>query len=301
MTTAREVIVDALEKIGVYAPGETVQDADANRALVVLNDMLSAWQEEYLAVYSLSQVVIPTVANVGAYTIGPGATIAKPRPPRIASGPGAASASQNVITLSTTQAAPLNYPILSFAGSGPAVGQSIVDLTNPSAIPMGATVQSISGNNVTMSVGAVGAGVQSGDSIVFGTPPQNVAVVSAVEWGNIISVNLSLGVPDVLYYDPRYPRGMLFLSPIPSAAGTVMLDAWQALLQFVNLDVPNIRFAVGGESAVKSGLAVVLRNYFNDAVVPVTVAAEAALAKANLQYTNITSRAMLRRGMQRPA
>ena len=85
MTTARDIILDAFEKIGVYAPGESIQDADANRALVVLNDMLNAWSEEYLTVYILSQVIIPTLANQIAYTIGTvaGANIIQPRPPEL--------------------------------------------------------------------------------------------------------------------------------------------------------------------------------------------------------------------------
>ena len=205
------------------------------------------------------------------------------------------------MTSAATTAAPLNYPIIGFGSvGGVAVGQSVMDTTNPNAIPMGATVQGINGNNVTLSVGATGTGVQIGDLIAFGTVPQSVNVVSPVEWANITSVNLSLGIPNALYYDPQYPFGVLNLSPIPTAPGQVMFDAWQPLLGFTNLTLPDVTFAAGAESAVKANLAVMMRNYFNDAAISPAVLGEAALTKASLQYTNIRSRAMLRRGVQSP-
>jgi hypothetical protein len=306
MTTAAGLVRDAFEKIGVYAPGETVNDADGQRALIVLNDMLSSWAQEYLFVYELVQTIIPTQVNQIAYPIGTtaGASINAPRPPRLQTGPGAATSQAQITTGVTSETAPLNYPILEFGGGVPglSIGNSIMDLTNPAAIPMGTTITALGATTVTMSVGAVGQGVQTGDTIAFGTAPQPVNVVSGIEWASIVSTNLASGTPTALYYDPQYPLGVLNVAPIPDAIGQVMFEAWERLNGFTNLTTPNVNFAAGGEMAVKSNLAVMLKSYFTEAQIPPAVVLEAVTTKDMLRYTNITSRAMLRRGTPaRPA
>lgn len=93
MTTANDIITDALEKLGSYAPGETTSAADAARGLVVLNSMINQWNDEYLSIYQLTTIEVDLVAEQAAYTIGLTGTpdLAQSRPVRIESGPGAAT------------------------------------------------------------------------------------------------------------------------------------------------------------------------------------------------------------------
>lgn len=90
MATARDLIQDALEWIGVYAPGETITDADAERCLSKLNDMVDQWSNQSLACYAYLQQSASLVPNVQSYTIGTGGTFNMPRPIRLLTGPGAA-------------------------------------------------------------------------------------------------------------------------------------------------------------------------------------------------------------------
>ncbi len=92
MTTGLDIVTDALEKLGVYAPGETLTDADAERGLTCLNDMLDSWSNESLSCYAILEQSTTLVVGQNAYTIGTsgGANINATRPLRIIEGPGAA-------------------------------------------------------------------------------------------------------------------------------------------------------------------------------------------------------------------
>lgn len=84
MTTAIAIIQSALEELGVYAPGDTLTHADAQRGLAVLNDILDSWSNQSLAMYAQLAQSFTLVANDTQYTIGPtGADIAGTRPLRI--------------------------------------------------------------------------------------------------------------------------------------------------------------------------------------------------------------------------
>lgn len=90
--TALSVITDALQLLRVYAPGEVLSDADAERGLTTLNDMLDDWSNQSLATYAILEQSAPLVPGQQSYTIGlsGGADFAMTRPLRILDGPGTA-------------------------------------------------------------------------------------------------------------------------------------------------------------------------------------------------------------------
>ncbi len=90
MATAQDIIQAALEELGVYAPGETMTNADASRGLWVLNAMLDSWSNESLFCYAIKETSFPLVVGQQQYTIGPGGQINATRPLRVIEGPGAA-------------------------------------------------------------------------------------------------------------------------------------------------------------------------------------------------------------------
>lgn len=99
MTVAQDIIQDALEMLGVYAPGEVISAADENRALTVFNDMLDNWSNLSLVTYARSEQSAVFTPGKYQYTIGPGGDINLPRPIRILDGAGCAyliDASQTV-------------------------------------------------------------------------------------------------------------------------------------------------------------------------------------------------------------
>ena len=91
MTTAREMIQDALEMLRIYAPGEDASAPDMARGWSVLNDMNDSWSNESLACFAWLTQTFTLIPNQYQYTVGgPGADIAGPRPLRVSDAPGAA-------------------------------------------------------------------------------------------------------------------------------------------------------------------------------------------------------------------
>lgn len=91
MTTARDLIQDALERIQVYVPSETATDADAARGFSVLNQMMDSWSNESLTCYEELEQNGAMVVGQSSYQIGAGAAdFNTTRPLRIKDGPGAA-------------------------------------------------------------------------------------------------------------------------------------------------------------------------------------------------------------------
>lgn len=225
MTSATDIIIDAYQRLGVYAPGETMSAADASTGLSVLNDMIDNWSAENLPIYTLSSISFTTSSAVGAYTIGLSGTINNARPSYIQGGPAAAS----------------------YTHSG-------------------------------------------------STTP--ISVVSAVEWRNIESTGTgtgSTGISNTMWYDPQYPLGVINVMPVPTSnSDTITFEGWVACNSLPNLSLEQV-YEAGADLALKTNLAIQLKPYFLDSQLPPELVALAWESKNALRYTNITSRAMMRR------
>jgi len=81
--TARATIQGALKLIGVLDPAETMQSADSDDGLFMLNNMVDAWNLERLSIFSLTE--LPVTFSGASATIGPLMTVNTPRPIRIES------------------------------------------------------------------------------------------------------------------------------------------------------------------------------------------------------------------------
>lgn len=92
MPTALDIITDAVIRIGVYAPGESITSADQAQCLSMLNDMVDGWSNDNLACYEITEQQGTLTPGQSAYTIGTsgGATFNLPRPLRLVTGFGAA-------------------------------------------------------------------------------------------------------------------------------------------------------------------------------------------------------------------
>lgn len=78
MTTARQLLTGALKSIGVLDPVEAISPEDAADGLDVLNDIIDAWNNDRLYIFTTSEVVA-SFAGISA-TIGPGMQVNTPRP-----------------------------------------------------------------------------------------------------------------------------------------------------------------------------------------------------------------------------
>ena len=72
MSTARDIIKDALRKIHVLGTGSSLDATEANDALSVLNDMLAMISAQGGFIYQETKETFNLVGNQGVYTIGTG-------------------------------------------------------------------------------------------------------------------------------------------------------------------------------------------------------------------------------------
>jgi hypothetical protein len=90
--TAQKMILRAYQMIGYYGANETMNAADAQLGLDILNKMLDSWSNESLACYAILEQSFQLQVGVDSYTIGlqPNAVIYQQRPIRVMEGSGAA-------------------------------------------------------------------------------------------------------------------------------------------------------------------------------------------------------------------
>lgn len=88
--TALDIIQDSLELLQVYAPGEVVSDADAQRMLSTLNSMLDVWSNLTLSCFRILEQSCVLIGGQQQYTVGPGGYVNGQRPIKILDGPGTA-------------------------------------------------------------------------------------------------------------------------------------------------------------------------------------------------------------------
>lgn len=79
MATALDIITRSLKDLGILDPIETAEAEMANDGLVFLNDLLEAWSNEGLTVYTETQNTL-TPTGAASYTVGSGGTFNTSRP-----------------------------------------------------------------------------------------------------------------------------------------------------------------------------------------------------------------------------
>lgn len=85
-TTALNLIEDALQELGLYGAGETVDANDSGLCLDALNNILDSWKLENLYAYTQNLTTFALAASTTSMTIGPGMQIDTARPVRIEPG-----------------------------------------------------------------------------------------------------------------------------------------------------------------------------------------------------------------------
>lgn len=90
--TALTILKDAFMQMKLYAPGQTLLDADAEYGLNLMNEMLDEWSNTAYACFANLEQALPLVPGKQQYTIGPTGSpdIVAPRPIAILTGQGAA-------------------------------------------------------------------------------------------------------------------------------------------------------------------------------------------------------------------
>jgi hypothetical protein len=209
-----DIIQDAFELLGVYGPGDTISDADAQRMRNVLNDMLDVWSNESLACFCLTTNSFPLVVNQSAYTIGPGGDINGPRPLRVIDAPGSAY---------------------------------LLDVND---------------NRYLMNV------------------------LDQMTWNMQTTAVANSNLPDLLFYDPQYPLGIINVWPTPNINYNCYFTSYTQLGDFAELST-SFSLPPGYKRAITTNLAVSAKAYFTGAQMDPDVKEEARETKGSVKRNNM--------------
>lgn len=221
-TTANDLIIGALRFINQYAPGESLDASDAQDALETLNDLLESWSTDEASVYASNENVFNYTSGQYQYTIG-------------------------------------NYDAGQFAGTVTSGSAVITSATVPSdmvaggdltgaGIPDGATIVSFNAgaNTVTMSdVGTSNPGAQQISYTIPGDFKMQrplritnaftriytqgsgldypIEIVDQKRYVDIGFKAIQAPWPIVLWYNPTYPLGTIFVYQNPSGSAELHL------------------------------------------------------------------------------
>ncbi len=264
MTTASDLITGALKFINVYAPGESLDSADANDALETLNDLLASWSTTPGAVFKSTENILQFTPGQYEYTVG-------------------------------------NYDAGEFAGTVTSGSPTITGVIVPTdmvangdlvgtGIPAGTTIVSFNAGagTVTMSQNATltpGVPLQISYTIPgdfkISRPLRvqqsftrittqasgldyTIAVIDQDKYNQIGYKGIAAPWPIVMYYNPTYPLGTLKFYQNPSQAGELhlftdnLLQSFESLTEEVVMPPGYVRWikrALGRELAPEYGAA----------------------------------------------
>lgn len=103
-------------------------------------------------------------------------------------------------------------------------------------------------------------------------------------YDGIVSKSDQAPFPDILFYDPAYPLGVLYVYPVPSQQLTLLLNSWQTLQSFSALTT-DLALPPGYRWLIEHNLAVHLEALFNIGV-PDSVVVEANKSMATMERVN---------------
>lgn len=217
VATARTIIQDSLELLGVYGPGDTIDDADASRGLSTLNDMIDVWSNESLATFDWLTQTFTLIPNQYQYTVGPASLspdIPGQRPLRVSNAPGSA------YLLDTN------------------LNRYLMD------------------------------------------------VQDQLSWNIKTTAVADSDLPNLLFYDPQFPLGVINIWPTPTTGYTCSFLSYSQLGDFATLDAP-FSMPPGYKRAITTNLCLSLKPYFTGSVLDPLIAAEAAFTKGAVKRTNM--------------
>lgn len=307
-TTARDLIQDAMEMLGVFSPGEENSAADADRMFFVLNALLDELAAENIFVNGMIALTVPLVVAKVKYTIGTsGADIIAPRPQTVAYGQNSAEVSSadrgtnyavNDTGIVNVSSANATYIITAVAAGGAVAGYSLTNngttyTTNAAAATVTGGPQPGKGTGFQLSITA-SSGPITASAFVGSVIGAAVQVVSMIEFQSLSAYTSTPGQPNSLWYKPSFPLGEIDIIPAPSAILNLTFNAWFRIVNFATLD-SGYTLAVGVLDALRENLAAAGKTYFRDAQIDPMILQSAAASRAFLRYQSINSRALMNR------
>lgn len=113
-----------------------------------------------------------------------------------------------------------------------------------------------------------------------------LTVIAEDKWnqiGNITQVNAN--IPQVLYYSPQFPWGILNFYPIPNVGFQAFWYSYLQFTAFQTLDI-DINLPPGYELAIKRNLTVELSIFYPNSAMSPMLQRSAEISKANVKRSN---------------
>lgn len=214
--TRDDIVAEAMELLGLLAPGETPKAQETQTCQRSLNMMLKAWQADGINLWTQTEATLLLTAGTASYTF-PGARAAK-----------------TVVSTTTTAAAlsgATTITVSSIAGISATntIGVELDDGTLHWTAVNGAP----SGSTVPLTTGLAGDAASGATVYVYASVigrPLRITTARRHNIGQdtpIIGLNRdeyfalpnksSTGIPTQYYYDPQQATGVLYLWPAPSS------------------------------------------------------------------------------------
>lgn len=104
------------------------------------------------------------------------------------------------------------------------------------------------------------------------------------QYSNTSSI-VNSNFPDVMFFDPQYPYGVINITPFPNLAYTMYWDSYLQLADFAGTGTP-MSFPPGYELAIVTNLSLLLAPYYPTAVVNPLLIKQAMDSLGNIKRTN---------------
>lgn len=111
-------------------------------------------------------------------------------------------------------------------------------------------------------------------------------VLDQMMWNIQTTAVANSDLPNLLFYDPQFPLGIINVWPTPSVGYTCSFLSYLQLADFSSLDAA-FSLPPGYQRAITSNLAVMLKPYFKDAVLDPDTRLQASETKASVKRNNM--------------
>lgn len=296
MTTANEILIDALVDINALAPGQVLPATNAAVSLRKLNDLIDSLSTDKDFVYTTVENIFAWTPGQFKYTVG------------------------NPVGGTFSGTTIINTPTISnvTVPAGLIVGGTITDVQT--AIPPGATVLSFNAGAGTVTLNANATQTVSSPETFTYTTPGNLTFARplritsgytrltasgnnnldywfectmSMERYNEFGLKFNPGPwPLVLAYQTTFPLGTFWVYPNPSIAGEVHLFTDFIFTEFTNL-TQNVNFPQGYARAFKKLASLELAPSWGKSVTP-QLQRQAAEARAFIKRLNASPVVTLR-------
>jgi hypothetical protein len=233
ITTAHELIVQALKEAKILGVGQMPQASDVDDALKRLNMMVGQWNAKRWLIYNLKDV--PRISNGGqVYTVGPGGEINITRPNAIQSAyirarPGPANIQPSASYVVPVGPSPFVYqtPVPGTMTSVGGVGVSVLyssglgpPVWTPSNFPIALnaqdSIQVVYSSAPTLTFFPTSQTQVLTDAPLFSVDRPLTRIASYEDYSRLTLKGLE-GYPTYFFYDPKFPLGELRVWPTPQA------------------------------------------------------------------------------------